>query len=96
VPADIVVTISRRATASASGRSAIPIKALVECGIGDDVVTASSTAPCALRDSASSPASISMRYAGGPGPGRARVGTSQEWTHLGRTAEQISPWSFPL
>jgi hypothetical protein len=73
-----------------------PIKSLVECGIGDDVETV-------IVDGV-------VRMEGKRIPGvdlddlRRRAQEAAEgvwsrlpdWDPLGRTAEQMSPWSFPL
>ena len=85
----------RRATRCAWGRCAIPIKSLVDCGIGDDVDTV-------IVDGV-------VRMEGGRIPGidfaalRAQAQAAgervwdgwQNWDPLGRTADEMSPYSFP-
>jgi 5-methylthioadenosine/S-adenosylhomocysteine deaminase len=73
-----------------------PIKSLVECGIGDDVETV-------IVDGV-----VRMEHRRIPGvdfddlgvraqeAGQAVWSRLQEWDALGRTAEHMSPWSFPL
>jgi cytosine/adenosine deaminase-related metal-dependent hydrolase len=94
--ADIVIIDLARADSLRYGPVRDPIKSLVECGIGDDVDTV-------IVDGI-------VRVEGGRIPGvdfaalRVRAqeaaervwGGWQYWDVLGRTAEQMSPFSFPL
>jgi len=94
--ADIVTIALGRADTLRHGPIRDPIKSLVECGIGDDVDTV-------IVDGI-------VRVAGGRIPGvdfaalrdRAQAageriwGGWQHWDALGRTAEEMSPFSFPV
>jgi len=73
-----------------------PIKALVECGIGDDVVTVIVDGTVRMRDRVIPGVDFAAlrRQAQEAGEGVWR--RVQEWDPLGRTAEHISPWSFPI
>jgi len=73
-----------------------PIKALVECGIGDDVVTVIVDGVVRMRERAIPGVDLAAVRAQAQQAGEAVWQRVQEWDPLGRTAEQISPWSFPL
>ena len=73
-----------------------PIKALVECGIGDDVVTVIVDGVVRMRERAIPGVDLAAVRAQAQQVGEAVWQRVQEWDPLGRTAEQISPWSFPL
>jgi 5-methylthioadenosine/S-adenosylhomocysteine deaminase len=73
-----------------------PIKALVECGIGDDVVTVIVDGIVRMRDRVIPGVDLAAVRAQAQEAGEAVWRRVQEWDPLGRTAEQISPWSFPL
>jgi 5-methylthioadenosine/S-adenosylhomocysteine deaminase len=73
-----------------------PIKALVECGIGDDVVTVVVDGVVRMRDRVIPGVDLAAVRAQAQEAGEAVWRRVQEWDPLGRTAEQISPWSFPL
>ncbi|HEU5196792.1 MAG TPA: chlorohydrolase family protein [Methylomirabilota bacterium] len=73
-----------------------PIKALVECGIGDDVVTVIVDGVVRMRDRVIPGVDLAAVRAQAQEAGEAVWRRVQEWDPLGRTAEQISPWSFPL
>jgi 5-methylthioadenosine/S-adenosylhomocysteine deaminase len=73
-----------------------PIKALVECGIGDDVVTVIVDGVVRMRDRAIPGVDLAAVRAQAQQAGEAVWQRVQEWDPLGRTAEQISPWSFPV
>jgi 5-methylthioadenosine/S-adenosylhomocysteine deaminase len=73
-----------------------PIKALVECGIGDDVVTVIVDGAVRLRDRAIPGVDLAAVRRQAQEAADAVWQRVQEWDPLGRTAEQINPWSFPL
>jgi len=73
-----------------------PIKALVECGIGDDVVTVIVDGVVRMRNRVIPGVDLTAVRAEAQTAGEAVWRRVQEWDSLGRTAEQISPWSFPL
>ena len=73
-----------------------PIKSLVECGIGDDVRTVivdgvvrmeQGRIPGVDLESLRRQAQEAAEYA---------WDHLKDWDALGRTAEEMSPWSFPL
>jgi 5-methylthioadenosine/S-adenosylhomocysteine deaminase len=94
--ADIVVIDLETRDSLRFGPVRDPIKALVECGIGDDVVTVIVDGIVRMRDRVIPGVDLAAvrREAQAAGEGVWR--RVQEWDPLGRTAEQISPWSFPL
>ena len=73
-----------------------PIKALVECGIGDDVVTVIVDGVVRMRERVIPGVDLAAVRAQAQEAGEAVWRRVQEWDPLRRTAEQISPWSFPL
>jgi 5-methylthioadenosine/S-adenosylhomocysteine deaminase len=94
--ADIVVIDLETRDSLRFGPVRDPIKALVECGIGDDVITVIVDGIVRMRDRVIPGVDLAAvrREAQAAGEGVWR--RVQEWDPLGRTAEQISPWSFPL
>jgi len=73
-----------------------PIKALVECGIGDDVETVIVDGVVRMaqrRIPGVDLADLRARAQAAAEDVWSRVG---EWEPLGRTADEMSPWSFPL
>jgi 5-methylthioadenosine/S-adenosylhomocysteine deaminase len=73
-----------------------PIKALVECGIGDDVVTVVVDGVVRMRDRTIPGVDLAALRRQAQEAAEAVWQRVQEWDPLGRTAEQMSPWSFPL
>ncbi|PYM28998.1 MAG: ethylammeline chlorohydrolase [Candidatus Rokuibacteriota bacterium] len=73
-----------------------PIKALVECGIGDDVVTVIVDGAVRMRDRVIPGVDLAAVRRQAQEAGETVWRRVQEWDPLGRTAEQINPWSFPL
>jgi len=73
-----------------------PIKALVECGIGDDVLTVIVDGVVRMRDRAIVGVDLAAVRGQAQEAAEAVWQRVQEWDPLGRTAEQMSPWSFPL
>jgi 5-methylthioadenosine/S-adenosylhomocysteine deaminase len=73
-----------------------PIKALVECGIGDDVVTVIVDGAVRMRDRVIPGVDFATLRRQAQEAGETVWGRVQEWDPLGRTAEQMSPWSFPI
>ncbi len=94
--ADILIIDLRGGDTLRYGPIRDPIKSLVECGIGDDVETVIVDGVVRM-DQGQIPGvdlEAIRREAQEAGEGVwARV---REWDPLGRTAEQMSPWSFPL
>ncbi len=73
-----------------------PIKALVECGIGDDVESVIVDGVVRMRDRVIPGVDLAAVRAQAQTAGEVVWDRVQEWDPLQRTAEQISPWSFPL
>jgi len=73
-----------------------PIKALVECGIGDDVVTVIVDGVVRVRDRVIPGVDFAALRRQAQEAGEIVWRRVQEWDPLGRTAEQMSPWSFPI
>jgi cytosine/adenosine deaminase-related metal-dependent hydrolase len=73
-----------------------PIKALVECGIGDDVVTVIVDGVVRMRDRAIPGVDLAAVRRQAQEAADSVWRHVQDWDPLGRTAEQINPWSFPL
>ncbi len=73
-----------------------PIKALVECGIGDDVLTVIVDGVVRMRDRAIVGVDLAAVRRQAQEAAEAVWQRVHEWDPLGRTAEQMSPWSFPL
>src|SRR5216684_1606640 len=94
--ADIVVIDLATRDALRFGPVRDPVKALVECGIGDDVVTVIVDGVVRMRDRAIPGVDLAALRGQAQEAGEAVWGRVQEWDPLGRTAEQMSPWSFPL
>jgi cytosine/adenosine deaminase-related metal-dependent hydrolase len=94
--ADIVIIDLETRDSLRFGPVRDPIKALVECGIGDDVVTVIVDGAVRMRDRAVPGVDLAAIRDQAQQAGAAVWSRVQEWDPLGRTAEQISPWSFPL
>jgi cytosine/adenosine deaminase-related metal-dependent hydrolase len=73
-----------------------PIKALVECGIGDDVETVIVDGVVRMRDRVIPGLDIASLRRQAQAAGETVWSGLSGWDVLGRTAEQMSPWSFPL
>src|SRR6266849_300719 len=94
--ADIVVIDLETRDSLRFGPVRDPIKALVECGIGDDVVTVIVDGVVRMRDRVIPGVDLAEIREQAQQAGEAVWSRVQEWDPLGRAAEQISPWSFPL
>jgi hypothetical protein len=73
-----------------------PIHALVECGIGDDVETVIVDGVVRMRDRVIPGVDIGALRGQAQAAGEAVWDGVAQWDALGRTAAQMSPWSFPL
>jgi len=73
-----------------------PIKALVECGIGDDVVTVIVNGVVRMHQRVIPGVDLGAVRRQAQEAGETVWRRVQEWDPLGRTAERISPWSFPI
>ncbi|HEU4371302.1 MAG TPA: chlorohydrolase family protein [Methylomirabilota bacterium] len=73
-----------------------PIKSLVECGIGDDVETVIVDGSVRMEQRAIPGVDIEDLRRRAQAAGEAVWSRLAEWDPLARSAEQMSPWSFPL
>lgn len=73
-----------------------PVKSLVECGIGDDVETVVVDGVVRMRNRVIPDVDVAALRRAAQEAGEEVWGRLAEWDPLGRTAEQMSPWSFPL
>src|SRR5436190_630777 len=94
--ADIVIIDLETRDSLRFGPVRDPIKALVECGIGDDVVTVIVDGAVRMRDRVIPGVDLAAIRGQAQQSGEAVWSRVQEWDPLGRTAEQINAWSFPL
>jgi len=94
--ADIVIIDLETRDSLRFGPIRDPIKALVECGIGDDVVTVIIDGVVRMRDRTIPGVDLAAVRRQAQDAGETIWRRVPEWDPLGRTPEQISPWSFPL
>jgi 5-methylthioadenosine/S-adenosylhomocysteine deaminase len=73
-----------------------PIKSLVECGIGDDVDTVIVDGVVRMEQRRIPGVDLAELRARAQEAGEEVWSRLQEWDSLGRTAEEMSAWSFPL
>ena len=73
-----------------------PIKSLVECGIGDDVETVIVDGVVRMSDRRIPGVDFAALRQEAQAAGEDVWARLPDWDPLGRTAEQMSPWSFPL
>jgi 5-methylthioadenosine/S-adenosylhomocysteine deaminase len=94
--ADVVVIDLETRDSLRFGTVRDPIKALVECGIGDDVVTVIVDGVIRMRDRAIPGVDLADVRRQAQAAAETVWQGVQEWDPLGRTSEEICPWSFPL
>ena len=73
-----------------------PVKSIVECGIGDDVDTVIVDGIVRMERGVIPGVDFAALRNEAQQAGEVVWNTVAEWDPLGRTAEQASPWSFPL
>ncbi len=73
-----------------------PIKSLVECGVGDDIDTVIVNGNICMENGVIPGLDIDDLRGQAQRSGEAIWSTLQDWDPRGRTAEEASPWSFPL
>jgi 5-methylthioadenosine/S-adenosylhomocysteine deaminase len=73
-----------------------PIKSLVECGIGDDVETVIVDGVIRMDRRKIPGVDVGLLRRRAQASAEQIWDRWQEWDTLGRTADQASPWSFPL
>ena len=73
-----------------------PVKSVIECGVGDDVDTVIVDGVVRMEGGVIPGVDFAALRKEAQRAGEAVWDTVAEWDPLGRTAEQASPWSFPL
>lgn len=73
-----------------------PIKSLVECGVGDDIDTVIVNGKLCMENGVVPELDIAGLRSQAQLSGEHVWSTLQDWDPRGRTAEEASPWSFPL
>ena len=73
-----------------------PVKSIVECGVGDDVDTVIVDGIVRMERGVIPGVDFAALRNEAQQAGEVVWNTVEEWDPLGRTAEQASPWSFPL
>jgi hypothetical protein len=73
-----------------------PIKSVIECGVGDDIDTVIVNGNVCMENGVIPGLDIAGLRDQAQHAGEHVWSTLQEWDPRGRTAEQASPWSFPL
>ncbi len=73
-----------------------PIKSLVDCGVGDDVETVIVNGEICMENGKIPGLDLAKLRDDTQQAGDHIWSSVQEWDPCGRTAEEVSPWSFPL
>lgn len=73
-----------------------PIKSLVDCGVGDDVETVIVNGEICMENGKIPGLDLAKLRDDTQHAGDHIWSSVQEWDPCGRTAEEVSPWSFPL
>jgi 5-methylthioadenosine/S-adenosylhomocysteine deaminase len=73
-----------------------PIKSVVECGVGDDIDTVIVNGEVCMENGVVPQCDMAALRDSAQLAGEQVWSTLQDWDPRGRTAEQASPWSFPL
>jgi 5-methylthioadenosine/S-adenosylhomocysteine deaminase len=73
-----------------------PIKSLVECGVGDDIDTVIINGRACMENGVVPEFDIAGLRSQAQLSGEHVWSTLQDWDPRGRTADEASPWSFPL
>ena len=91
----IIVDLSGRGTLR-YGPVRDPIKGVVECGIGDDVRTVIVDGKVCVEQGQIPEVDLEDLRAQAQEAAESAWNHLSDWDALGRTAEEMSPWSFPL
>lgn len=94
--ADIVVIDLAGRNSLRFGPIRDPIKSLVECGVGDDIDTVIVDGVTRMTGGIIPGIDMAALAADAQAAGELIWASLPEWDPRGRTAEQASPWSFPL
>jgi len=73
-----------------------PIKSLIECGVGDDVTTVIANGQICMDDGIIPGVDVAALRRQAQAAGEQIWASLPDWDPRGRTAEETSPWSFPL
>jgi len=73
-----------------------PVKSVIECGIGDDVETVIVDGKVCMEGGVIPGVDFARLRAEAQAAAEQVWATLADWDPLGRTAEQASPWSFPM
>lgn len=73
-----------------------PVKSVVECGVGDDVDTVIVDGKVCMEGGVIPGVDFTRLREQAQAAGEAVWSTVAEWDPLGRTAEDASPWSYPM
>ena len=73
-----------------------PIKSLVECGVGDDIDTVIVDGRVCMENGIIPGVDVHRLATDAQAAGEAIWETLHEWDSRGRTAQEASPWSFPV
>jgi cytosine/adenosine deaminase-related metal-dependent hydrolase len=92
--ADIVIIDLMGRDALRYGPVRDPIKSLVDCGVGDDVETVIVDGVVRLRERRFPGLDLAQIRAAAQHAGEELWARIQDWDPLGRTADEVSPWSF--
>ncbi len=94
--ADIVIVDFSGKNSLRYGPIMDPIKSLVDCGVGDDVDTVIVNGQICMEGGVIPGLDFAKLRDDSQRSGDHVWSTVQDWDPCGRTAEQVSPWSFPL
>jgi cytosine/adenosine deaminase-related metal-dependent hydrolase len=94
--ADIVIVDFSGKNSLRYGPIMDPIKSLVDCGVGDDVETVIVNGKICMQNGQIPGLDLAKLRDDAQHAGEHVWSTVQDWDPCGRTAEQASPWSFPL
>jgi cytosine/adenosine deaminase-related metal-dependent hydrolase len=73
-----------------------PVKSVVECGVGDDVDTVIVDGKVVMQGGIIPGVDVGRLREDAQRAGEQVWGTLAEWDPLGRSAEEASPWSYPM
>jgi 5-methylthioadenosine/S-adenosylhomocysteine deaminase len=94
--ADIVIVSLRAQDSLRHGVVRDPVKALVECGAGDDVETVLIDGEIRMRDRVIPGIDVGALADQAQVAAERYWGNVATWDPWGRSIEELSPWSFPL
>lgn len=93
--ADIVIVDFSGKNSLRYGPVRDPIKSLVDCGVGDDVDTVIVNGKVCMENGVVPGIDVDALRAQAQASGDGVWASVKDWDPKGRTAEEVSPWSFP-